>query len=238
VYSEENMSVHIGADQGAIAETILLPGDPLRAKFVAESFFDNPVQFNNVRGMLGFTGTYKGQPISVMGTGMGMPSHSIYVHELIQDYGVKNLIRIGSCGSLQEEVKIRDVILSMSSSFDSNINNLRFKGMGYAPTASFALLEKAYESAKEQGIPVKVGPILSSDWFYGDDPEQWKLWAKYGVLAVEMETAALYTLAAEAGVHALSILTVSDSLVTHEATTSQEREKTFTQMMKIALELA
>jgi purine-nucleoside phosphorylase len=130
------------------------------------------------------------------------------------------------------------VILSMSSSFDSNINNLRFKGMGYAPTASFALLEKAYESAKEQGIPVKVGPILSSDWFYGDDPEQWKLWAKYGVLAVEMETAALYTLAAEAGVHALSILTVSDSLVTHEATTSQEREKTFTQMMKIALELA
>jgi len=187
--------------------------------------------------MLGFTGTWNGVPVSVMGTGMGMPSHSIYVQELIQEYGCKKLIRIGSCGSLQKRVKIRDIILAMSSCFDSSLNTLRFKGMGFAPSADFELLEQAYQLGKNKGLDLHVGPILSSDWFYEPDPNGWKLWAEYNVLAVEMETAALYTLAAAAGVQALSILTVSDSLVTKESTSSQHREKTFTEMMELALGL-
>jgi len=232
------MSVHIAAKQGEIAETILLPGDPLRAKFIAENYLKSPVCFNEVRGMYGFTGTYQGKRVSVSGTGMGVPSISIYVNELIREYNVKNLIRIGSCGSMQEDVAIRDIIIAMSASTDSNVNNLRFPQRSFAPTASFPLLEKAVKVAREKGIDPKVGSILTSDSFYHEDPEEWKMWAAYGVLAVEMETSELYSLAAKYGVNALSILTVSDHIVTGEQTTSEERQKTFRQMMEIALSLA
>lgn len=231
------MSVHIGAKPGDIAKTILLPGDPLRAKFIAENFLDNPVQFNNVRGMLGFTGTYKGIPISVMGTGMGVPSISIYVHELIHEYGVKNLMRVGSAGAIVPKVKIRDVVLASSASTTNGFNKNRFRGFDYAPTADFQLLSKAYDSTKELGIEPIVGNVLSSDIFY-DETNSHELFAKAGTLCVEMEAAGLYTAAAMADVRALAILTISDSLITGEATTSEERQKTFTDMMKIALETA
>lgn len=232
------MSIHIGAKDGEIAETILLPGDPLRAKFIAESMLEDIITYNEVRGMYGFTGTYKGKKVSVQGTGMGLPSISIYVDELINSYGVKNLIRVGTCGSLQEDVKIRDVILAMSASTDSSINKIRFNGRDYAPTASFELLKRAYDIAEERDISVKVGNIFTSDTFYHDDPNAWKIWAKFGALAVEMETAALYTLAAKYHVNALTLLTVSDSLITGEETTSQERQETFTKMIEIALDLS
>jgi len=231
------MSIHIGAKEGDIASTVLLPGDPLRAKYIAENFLSKVFCYNEIRGMYGYTGTYKGKKVSVQGTGMGIPSISIYVNELISSYQVKNLIRIGSCGSMQPEIKIRDVLLVMSASTDSNINKIRFNGMDYAPTANFNLLKKAYDIATKKDIKVKVGNVLTTDSFYHDDPDSWRHWAKYGVLAVEMETAALYTLAAKFKVNALSILTVSDSLVTREETTSEERQKTFNQMVKIALEL-
>ena len=231
------MSIHIGAKEGDIASTVLLPGDPLRAKYIAENFLSKVFCYNEIRGMYGYTGTYKGKKVSVQGTGMGIPSISIYVNELISSYQVKNLIRIGSCGSVQPEIKIRDVLLVMSASTDSNINKMRFNGMDYAPTANFNLLKKAYDIATKKDIKVKVGNVLTTDSFYHDDPDSWRHWAKYGVLAVEMETAALYTLAAKFKVNALSILTVSDSLVTREETTSEERQKTFNQMVKIALEL-
>ena len=233
----DKMSTHIGAKQEDIAKTILLPGDPLRAKFIAENFLENPVQYNDVRGMLGFTGTYKGIPVSVQGTGMGIPSISIYVHELIHDYGVKNLMRVGSCGSMQENVKIRDVILASSASTTSSINKNRFREMDYAPTASFELLNIAYNKALELGIKVHVGNVLSSDIFY-DTTGATALFQEAGTLGVEMEAAALYTEAAYAGVNALTLLTVSDSLITGEATTAQERQETFMEMMKIALETA
>ena len=232
------MSIHIGAKEGDIAGTVLLPGDPLRAKYIAENFLSGAICYNEVRGMHGYTGTYKGKRISVQGTGMGIPSISIYVNELITNYRAKNLIRIGSCGSMQADVKIRDVILAMSASTDSNINKLCFYGMDFAPTANFTLLKKAYDIALEKAISVKVGSVLTTDTFYSDDPISWKHWANYGVLAVEMETAALYALAVKFKVNALSILTVSDSLVTREETTSEERQKTFTQMVEVALELA
>ncbi len=231
------MSIHIGAKEGEIANTVLLPGDPLRAQYVAENFLTNPTCYNEVRGMYGYTGTYKGKKVSVQGTGMGIPSISIYVNELISSYEVKNLIRIGSCGSMQSDIKIRDIILAMSVSTDSSINKIRFSGMDYAPTANFNLLKRAYDIALKKDIRVKVGSVLTTDTFYHDNPDSWKHWANYGVLAVEMETAALYTLAAKYKVNALSILTVSDSLVTREETTSEERQKTFDQMVKIALEL-
>ncbi|MCY6356443.1 purine-nucleoside phosphorylase [Clostridium sp. ZS2-4] len=232
------MSVHISAKTGEIAETILLPGDPLRAKFIAENFLEDAVCYNEVRGMYGFTGTYNGKKVSVQGTGMGVPSISIYANELIESYGVKNLIRIGTCGSIQEDVNVRDVILAMSASTTSGINKIRFKGMDYAPTASFELLKKAYDIGVSQGVNMKAGNVLTSDLFYDDDPDSWKQWAKFGVLAIEMETAALYTLGAKYDVNTLSILTVSDSLVTGEATTAEERQSTFTKMMEIALKLA
>lgn len=232
------MSVHIGAKENDIASTVLLPGDPLRAKFIAENFLEGAVCYNEVRGMYGFTGIYKGKKVSVQGTGMGIPSLSIYVNELITQYGVKNLIRVGTCGAMQPDINIRDVILAMTSSTNSAINRLRFNGMDYAPAASFKLLNKAYELATARHKDVKVGNVLSSDTFYDDDPDAWKLWAKYGVLAVEMETTGLYTLAAKYGVDALTILTVSDSLVTGQATSADEREKTFKDMIEIALEVA
>jgi purine-nucleoside phosphorylase len=232
------MSIHIGAKKGDIASTVLLPGDPLRAKYIAENFLTDAICYNEVRGMYGYTGTYKGKRISIQGTGMGIPSISIYINELITNYRAKNLIRIGSCGSMQADIKIRDVILAMSASTDSNINKIRFYGMDYASTANFDLLKKAYDIALEKDISVKVGSVLTTDTFYNDDPNSWKHWANYGILAVEMETAALYTLAVKFKVNALSILTVSDSLVTREETTSEERQKTFNQMVEVALELA
>ncbi|MDK2805209.1 MAG: purine-nucleoside phosphorylase [Thermoanaerobacterium sp.] len=232
------MSIHIGAKEGEVANTVLLPGDPLRAKYIAENFLSDVKCYNEVRGMYGYTGNYKGKRVSVQGTGMGIPSISIYVNELIESYNVKNLIRIGTCGSMQPDVNIRDVIFAMSSSTDSAINKIRFNGMDYAPTASFKLLKKAYDAATSMGINVKVGNVLSSDTFYNDDKDSWKLWAKFGVLAVEMETAGLYTLAAKYGVDALTILTVSDSLVTGHATSAEERQKTFNDMIEIALSIA
>ncbi|MBT8260853.1 MAG: purine-nucleoside phosphorylase [Flavobacteriaceae bacterium] len=232
------MSVHIEAKKGEIAETILLPGDPLRAKWIADTFFDNPKCFNKVRGMYGYTGTYKGKQISVMGTGMGVPSISIYAHELITEYDVKNLIRVGSAGSYQEDVKIRDIVLAMAASSNSGLNEIRFGGADYAPTASFELFIKAVDAAKAKGVEVKAGNIFTSDEFYADDFDSFKKWSKFGVLCVEMESAGLYTIAAKYNVNALSILTISDSLVTGERTTSKERETTFKGMIEIALELA
>lgn len=232
------MSIHIGAKQGEIAPTILLPGDPLRAKYIAENMLDDAVCFNQVRGMLGFTGRYGNKQISVMGSGMGMPTLSIYVNELVMEYNVKALIRVGTCGAFQPDLKVGDIVLAMTASTDSQANKLRFNGMDYAPAASFKLLWQAYSVAQEHGIDVRVGGIFSGDTFYNDDPNWWKKWAEYGALVCEMESNALYTLAAKFNVDALSILTVSDSLVTGEEATARQREQDFSQMAQIALEIA
>ena len=232
------MSIHIGAKAGQIAPTVLMPGDPLRAKHIAETFLDDAVCFNEVRGMLGFTGMYGGKRISVMGSGMGIPTISIYVTELVTQYHVKSVIRIGTCGGMQPQMKIGDIVLAMATSTDSQINKLRFGGMDYAPTASFPLLLKAYQAALRRNARVMVGPVLSSDTFYGDDPNWWKIWADYGILAAEMETAGLYTLAAKYKIDALSILTVSDNPLTGEEASSEERQKKFMPMVEIALDIA
>ncbi|MEF2964411.1 purine-nucleoside phosphorylase [Paenibacillus sp. M1] len=230
------MSVHIAAKPGDIAESILLPGDPLRAKFIAETYLEDVVCYNEVRGMLGFTGTYRGKRISVQGSGMGIPSISIYVNELISEYGVKNLVRVGTCGGMQEHVHVRDVILAQAACTDSSMNRHVFSGFDYAPIASFPLLKAAYDRAVEKGLKPHVGNIFSSDMFYRDDTSVTQLLMKYGVLGVEMETTALYTLAAKYGVNALTILTVSDHLLTGEETTAEERQTTFNQMMEVALD--
>ena len=229
------MSLHIEAEKGAIAETVLLPGDPLRAKWIAETFFENPICYNDVRGMFGYTGTYKGKRVSVQGTGMGIPSALIYCNELIANYGVKNLIRVGSAGSYQEDVKVRDIVIAMAASTTSGINNTRFVNSDYSPTADFDLFMKAVNYAKNNNIEIKAGNVLSSDEFYEDDYDSYKIWAEYGVLCVEMEAAGLYTVAAKYNVKALAILTISDSLITKEKTTSEERESTFSNMIEIAL---
>jgi purine-nucleoside phosphorylase len=230
--------LHIMAKEGtSVAETVLLPGDPLRAKFIAETYLENPVCYNEVRGMYGFTGTYKGKKVSVQGTGMGLPSHSIYVNELIQFYGAKRLIRIGSAGSISDNVNVRDIVLAQSASTNSAINNRRFHGMSYAPTANFELLLDAYNKCKEKGVNVKVGNVLSSDLFYDDTEYGAKLWADYGCYAIEMETAELYTVSAKYNVEALSILTISDHIFKRIETTPEERQKSFTDMMEVALEL-
>ncbi|MEM7738514.1 MAG: purine-nucleoside phosphorylase [Deinococcota bacterium] len=230
------MSTHINAKDGDIAETVLLPGDPLRAKYMAETFLDNPVCYNEVRGMYGFTGTYKGKRVSIQGTGMGMPSASIYASELMMFYGVKTLIRVGSCGSFQADLKLRDIVIAMSASTNSAMNSVIFNGMDYAATANFDLLLNAHQAAKDKGIEARVGSVLSSDAFYAHDPDNWKLWAEYGVLAVEMEAAGLYALAAKHKARALAICTVSDSLVSEEAAPHEDRETTYTDMIEIALE--
>ena len=232
------MSIHIGAQPGQIAEAVLLPGDPLRAQFVAEKYLEKAECHSRVRGMLGFTGLYKGRRVSVQGTGMGIPSISIYAHELAADYGAKRLIRIGTCGALQESIALGDVLLAMAAGTDSAINRLRFGGADFAPAASFELLLRAYEIARARGVEVRVGTVLTGDLFYTDDPDFWKLWARYGVLAAEMETAALYTIAAGCGVQALSILTASDSLVTGATATAEERQQGYTAMMELGLETA
>lgn len=232
------MSIHIGAKQGQIAPTVLLPGDPLRAKHIAETMLEDVICFNEVRGMLGFTGLFGDKRVSVMGTGMGIPSLSIYVNELLNEYDVKTLIRIGTCGALQPDLKVGDIVLAMAASTDSHVNKIRFDGRDYAPTASFPLLLKAYETANERGLAVRVGGIFCSDTFYHDDPESWRKWAAYGSLVVEMETSGLYTLAAKFGADALSILTVSGSLVTGERATAEQRERSFPQMAEIALKIS
>lgn len=232
------MSVHIEAKKGDIAETVLMPGDPLRAKWIAETFLENAFCYNEVRGMLGYTGTYKGKRVSVQGSGMGIPSAMIYYHELINDYGVKNLIRVGSAGSYQKDIKVRDIVLAMAASTTSGINNSRFINADYSPTASFDLLLEASLYARKKGIHIKAGNVLSADEFYEDDPNAYKLWAKYGVLCVEMEASGLYTIAAKHNIRALAILTISDSLVTGEHSSSIERETSFNEMVEIALNIA
>lgn len=228
---------HIKPNGVEIAETILLPGDPLRAKFIAENFLENPVLFNEVRGMLGYTGEYKGKKVSVMGTGMGSPSMAIYSWELINVFGVKNLIRIGSCGAMQTDIKLYDIILAMGAATNSNFAH-QYNLPGQMPiTASFELLEKAKKAADEKNYKVHVGNVLSSDVFYNADETATAKWANMGILAEEMETTSLYLNAASAGVKALTILTVSDHMITHEQTTQEERQTSFTKMMEIALDL-
>lgn len=229
---------HNAAKVGDIAETVLLPGDPLRAKFIAETYLENPVLYNTVRGMYGYTGTYKGKKISVQGTGMGIPSIGIYSYELIHFYGCKNLIRVGSAGGYGN-LKVRDIVFAMGASTNSSFGNQFGLPGTFAPIASFELLEKAVQVAREKDIPFTVGNVLSSDCFYGEGEDLMETkWSKMGVCAVEMEAAALYMNAARAGVNALTILTISDCPAKGEFTTAEERQETFTKMMEIALELA
>ncbi|BCB85746.1 purine-nucleoside phosphorylase [Phytohabitans suffuscus] len=233
------MSTHIGAKPGEIAERVLMPGDPLRAKWIAEHYLEDAKCYSTVRNMFGFTGTYQGVRLSVQGSGMGMPSASIYAHELINDYGVNMLIRVGSCGALAESLKLRDVVAAIGSATDSNMNRARFDGLiDYAPVADFGLLRTAVEVAERRGVQMRVGPILAADAFYTDRPDLYDRLADYGVLAVEMESAALYTIAARFKARALTVLTVSDHIKTGERTTAEERERTFAEMVEIALETA
>jgi purine-nucleoside phosphorylase len=235
------MSVHLEARPGEIAPIVLLPGDPLRAQFIADSFLDGAVCHNRVRNALGFTGTYRGVRVSVQSTGMGMPSCAIYVHELLAMYGVRVLVRIGTCGAIRADLRTRDVVLAQAASTDSAMFRATFAGAAFAASASFDLLHRAHARATEQGLHVRVGSVLTSDTFYPDEAALstwWNPWAEHGVLAAEMETAALYTLAARRGARALSILTVSDNLVTGEQTTSEERQTGFGDMAALALAVA
>lgn len=230
------MSIHIEAQKGQIAETVLLPGDPLRAKYIAETFLTEVEQYNRVRNMFGYTGLYKGERISVQGTGMGLPSMMIYAEELITEYNVQNLIRVGTAGGMQKDVKVRDVVLAQAATTDSSINRNTFGGqVDFAPIADFDLLKTAYDIGTEKGISLKVGNVLSADRFYNAELDKVKL-ANYGILAVEMEAAGLYSLAAKHNRKALAILTISDHIFTGEETSSDERERTFTDMMIVALE--
>lgn len=228
---------HNSAKEGQIAEAVLLPGDPMRAKHIAETFLQDAVCYNEVRGMMGFTGLYKGKRVSVQGTGMGQPSLSIYVTELFKFYGVQKAIRVGTCGAVNKETKVRDIILASAASTDSAINTHRFGGKHFAPAADFGLLKSAYEAATAKGYPVQVGTVASSDIFY-DEAQSWKMWAEYGVLGIEMEAAELYTLAAKYGRKALAVLTVSDNIATGEETTAAERQTSFNAMIETALEAA
>lgn len=227
---------HIGAKLGEIAETVIMAGDPLRAKFMAEKFLDNPVQFNNVRGMLGFTGEYKGKRVSMMGHGMGMPSIGIYTYELYNFYGVKKIIRVGSAGSINNDLNLGDLVIAMGACTDSNYGAQYELPGTFAPTADFNLLRGAVEASEQFGYRYKVGNVLSSDIFYHDNAHNDR-WMKMGVLAVEMEAAALYMNAARSGNSALAIMTVSDHILTGESTTAEERQTTFTHMMDVALSL-
>ena len=229
---------HIEAKEGAFAETILLPGDPLRAKFIVETFLDEVMQVNGVRNMFGYTGLYRGTPVSVMGSGMGIPSISIYAKELITDYGVKNLIRVGSCGAVSKSVKVRDVLIGMGGCTDSGVNRARFGGYDFAAIADYDLVEAHVLAARELEIPVKVGNLFSADLFYTPQSEMFDRMEAMGVLAVEMEAAGLFGVCAEFGARGMAICTVSDHIRTGESTSSEEREKSFTEMMKIALEAA
>ena len=228
---------HIGAREGEIAEKVIMAGDPLRAKFMAETFLENPVQYNSVRGMLGYTGTYKGKRISVQGHGMGIPSIGIYTYELYNFYGVKSIIRTGSAGAYQPDLQLGDVMIAIGACTDSNYAAQYNLPGTFSPTADFDMARAAVEKAKQRGIRYRVGNILSSDVFYGDDAERWTQWQKMGVMGVEMEAAALYMNASRSGNKALCICTVSDSLVTGEACSAEQRQTSFTNMMEIAFEI-
>lgn len=232
------MTVHIGAQPGEIAETVLMPGDPYRAKWAAETFLTDAKLVNEVRGMLGFTGTWHGHQVTIQGSGMGMPSLSIYANELISSYGAQTLIRIGSCGGMQSYVGIRDVIIAMTASTITSPSSAIMKEVNYAPVADWSLLQAAVHAAKARGTRTHVGGIYSSDVFYAERPDLDEQMVRHGILAVEMEAAELYTLAARHGRRALAVLTVSDHLQTGEALPSEDREKTFGDMVEIALESA
>ena len=232
------MTIHIGAKPGEIAETVLLPGDPRRAKWAAETYLDNPRLINDVRGMLGFTGSYKGQPVTIHGSGMGMPSLSIYVNELIRDFGAQTLIRIGSCGAMQQSVRVRDVILAMTASTLSTPSRGVFRELNFAPCADYGLLRAAAGAAGARGVTIHIGGIYSSDTFYDERPDLQAQMVRHGVLGVEMEAAELYTLAARHGCRALAVLTVSDHLETGEALHPEDRERSFGDMVEIALDAA
>ena len=231
------MSVHIEAKKGDIAPSVLMPGDSMRAKWIAETFLDNCICYNKVRGMLGYTGTFKGKTVSVQGGGMGIPSTMIYCHELIKEYGVKSIIRVGSAGAYQDDLDLGSLVLAMAASTHSSFNASQFQNASFAPTANFQLFMKAVRYAEEQGVPITAGNVLSSDTFYNDNVEAYKRWAAYGVLCVEMETAAIYTMAAKFGIEALSLLTISDSLVTGERMDHKARESSFVQMAEMALDI-
>lgn len=229
---------HNNANPGDIADRILLPGDPMRAKFIAENFLEDAVCYNEVRGMYGFTGYYRGKRVSVQGTGMGMPSMHIYANELMDVYGVKRLIRVGTCGSLRKDVNLKDVVIAIGSTTDSNMNRDRFGSISFAPTASFSLLKSAWDEAQKEGVHAVVSNIFTSDKFYDDKAEEKNsLVASYGIAAVDMETCELYTLAAKYGAEALTMLTVSDHLVTGERCTAEERQTSFKDMIQVALEI-
>lgn len=232
------MSIHIGAAEGDIAETVLMPGDPYRACWAAETFLDAPKLVNEVRGMLGYTGTWRGNRVTIHGSGMGMPSLSIYANELIRDFGAKTLIRIGSAGAMQESVGIRDIVLAMTASTISTPSLGMFRELRYAPCADYGLLSAAHSAARAKGATIHVGGIYSSDVFYDERPDLTEQMTRHGVLAVEMEAAELYTVAARHGCRALAVLTISDHLLTHEALPSEDREKSFGDMVDIALEAA
>jgi len=230
------MSVHIQAKKEEISDKILLPGDPLRAKWIAENFLEHPQCYNTVRNMLGYTGYYKDTRVSVQGTGMGMPSAGIYLEELIREFDVNTLIRVGSAGALQKNIQLRDVVLAMSASTNSALNQQRFNGAQYSPTADFTLFQKAVRMAEQNKIQYHAGNVFSSDIFYADHKDYYDIWSTYNVLCVEMEVAVLYTIAAKYKKHALGILTISDSLVTGEQTTAKEREQSFSDMVSVGLE--
>ncbi|EBA12265.1 purine-nucleoside phosphorylase [Roseobacter sp. CCS2] len=232
------MTIHIGAEKSDIAPTVLMPGDPYRAKWAAETFLTDARCINEVRGMLGFTGTWNGHPVTIQGSGMGMPSLSIYANELIKDYDVQTLIRIGSCGGMQKNVGIRDVILAMTASTLSTPSRGIFKELNFAPCADYVLLAAAHQAAKSKGVPTHVGGIYSSDVFYDERPDLNEQMVRHGILGVEMEAAELYNLAARYGRRALAVLTVSDHLITHEALPAEDRERSFGDMVEIALAAA
>ncbi|CAG21935.1 MULTISPECIES: purine-nucleoside phosphorylase [Photobacterium] len=229
---------HINAELGDFAETVLMPGDPLRAKFIAENFLEDVKQVCDVRSMLGFTGTYKGKRVSVMGHGMGIPSCSIYVHELIKDFGVKNIIRVGSCGAVHDDVKLMDIIIGMGASTDSKVNRIRFNDHDFAAIADFHLLETSVQQARLQNVNVRVGNIFSADLFYSPEEGLFDKMEKLGMLGIDMEAAGIYGVAAELGAKALTILTVSDHIKRGEKLSSEDRQKSFGEMMNVALETA
>jgi purine-nucleoside phosphorylase len=232
------MTIHIGAEPGQIAETVLMPGDPLRAKWAAERFLEGAVCVNQVRGMLGYTGQWRGQRVTIHGSGMGMPSLSIYANELIRDYGAKTLIRIGSAGAMQPGIGIRDIVLAQACTTLSTPSRGIFREINFAPCADFGLLQAAHAAAQARGARVHVGNIYSSDVFYDERPDLGEIMQRHGVLCVEMEAAELYSVAARHGVRALAVLTISDHLLTHDALPAQEREQSFGEMVELALEAA
>lgn len=232
------MSFHISAEEGQIADIVLLPGDPLRAKYIAETFLEDAVCYNTVRNMLGYTGTYKGRKVSVQGTGMGMPSAVLYIHELINDYGVKTLIRVGTCGAIQEDVHIRDVIIAQAAATDSSLIFNDLAPIYFPPIGNYGLISNAFNLGTEKDMTVHVGNVFSSDTFYHETKDTMNSMTKLDVFGVDMETAGLYYLASKFHVRALSILTVSDHLITGEQTTAEERQTSFSEMIEVALEAA